>query len=103
MQKISPFLWYDTQAEEAAKFYTSVFKNSKMGSTTKYTEVSAKASGMKPGSVMTIAFEIDGYNFTAINGGPVFKINPSISFFIIRRMKKKLMISGRNFPKAENL
>ena len=90
MQKISPFLWYDTQAEEAAEFYTSVFKNSKMGSTTKYTEASAKASGMKPGSVMTIAFEIDGYNFTAINGGPAFKFNPSISFFYHSKDEKEI-------------
>ena len=73
MQKITPFLWFDNQAEEAAKFYTSLFKNSKIGSTTKYNEASANASGMKPGSVMTASFEIDSYSFTAINGGPVLK------------------------------
>ncbi len=90
MQKITPFLWYDNQAEEAAKFYTSVFKNSKIGSTTKYNEASANASGMKPGSVMTVSFEIDGYSFTAINGGPVFKINPSISFFYYSKDEKEI-------------
>jgi len=90
MQKISLFLWYDSQAEEAAEFYTSVFKNSKMGNVTKYNEESAKASGRPKDSVMTIAFEIDGYNFTAINGGPVFKINPSISFFYHSNDEKEI-------------
>jgi predicted 3-demethylubiquinone-9 3-methyltransferase (glyoxalase superfamily) len=90
MQKIIPFLWYDSQAEEAAEFYTSVFKNSKMGSTTKYNEAGAKASGMQPGSVMTASFEIDGYSFTAINGGPVYKINPSISFFYHSKDEKEI-------------
>ena len=82
MQKITPFLWYDRQAEDAAKFYISVFKNSKMGSVTKYNEASAKASGKQPGSVMTASFEIDGYSFTAINGGPVFKFSQAHSFFV---------------------
>ena len=90
MQKIIPFLWYDTQAEDTARFYTSVFKNSKMGSTTKYNEASAKASGMKAGSVMTASFEIDGYGFTAVTGGSVFKINPSISFFYHSKDEKEI-------------
>ena len=82
MQKITPFLWYDRQAEDAAKFYISVFKNSKIGSVTKYNEASANASGKQPGSVMTASFEIDGYSFTAINGGPVFKFSQAHSFFV---------------------
>jgi len=90
MQKITPFLWFDIQAEDAAKFYTSVFKNSKMGSVTKYNEASAKASGKQPGSIMTASFEIDGYSFTAINGGPVFKINPSISLFYHSKDEKEI-------------
>ena len=90
MQKISPFLWFDKQAEEAAKFYTTVFNNSKMGGTTKYNDASAAASGMPPGSVMTASFEIDGYSFTAINGGPVFKINPSISFFVHSKSEQEI-------------
>ena len=90
MQKISPFLWFDNNAEDAAKFYNSVFKNSKLGSITKYSDASAKASGMQPGSVMTASFEIEGYNFTAINGGPAFKINPSISFFIHSKDEKEI-------------
>ncbi len=90
MQKISPFLWFDKQAEEAAKYYTSIFKKSKMGGITKYNDASAAASGMPTGSVMTASFEIDGYNFTAINGGPAFKINPSVSFFIHSKDEKEI-------------
>ena len=90
MQKISPFLWFDKQAEEAAKYYTSIFKKSKMGGITKYNDASAAASGMQTGSVMTASFEIDGYNFTAINGGPAFKINPSVSFFIHSKDEKEI-------------
>ncbi len=82
MQKITPFLWYDTQAEDAARFYTSTFKNSKMGSVTKYNDASAKASGMKPGSAMTVSFQIAGQKFTALNGGPVFKFTHANSFFV---------------------
>ncbi len=81
MQKITPFLWFDNQAEEAVKFYSSIFNDSKTKSTTYYSEASSNAAGRPKDSVMTVAFEIDGYNFTAINGGPAFKINPSISFF----------------------
>ncbi len=82
MQKITPFLWFDHQAEEAAKFYTSIFKNSKVGKILRYDEASAKAAGGSPGSVLTIEFEIDGQKFTALNGGPDFKFNESISFVV---------------------
>jgi predicted 3-demethylubiquinone-9 3-methyltransferase (glyoxalase superfamily) len=82
MQKITPFLWFDHQAEEAAKFYTSVFKNSKVGKTLRYDEPSAKASGRPVGSVLTIEFEIEGQKFTALNGGPQFKFNESVSFVV---------------------
>jgi predicted 3-demethylubiquinone-9 3-methyltransferase (glyoxalase superfamily) len=78
MQKISPFLWFDTQAEEAAKFYVSIFRNSKIGKIARYGE-----AGPGPqGSVMTVAFELDGQQFTALNGGPQFKFNESISFAV---------------------
>lgn len=90
MQKISPFLWFDTQAEDAAQFYTTIFNNSKIGGITKYNDASAEASGMQPGSVMTASFEIEGYGFTAINGGPAFKINPSISFFVHSKDEKEI-------------
>ena len=82
MQKITPFLWFDNQAEEAAKFYTSVFKNSKVGKILRYDEASAKAAGGPVGSVVTIEFEIEGQKFTALNGGPDFKFNESISFVV---------------------
>ncbi len=90
MQKITPFLWFDNQAEEAAKFYTSLFKNTKIGVITKYSDESAKASGRPAGSVMTVAFTLEEYNFSAINGGPVFKINPSISFFYHSNDEKEI-------------
>lgn len=78
MRKISPFLWFDTQAEEAAKFYVSIFKNSKLGTVARYGE-----SGPGPkGSVMTVAFELDGQNFTALNGGPIFKFTEAISLVV---------------------
>jgi predicted 3-demethylubiquinone-9 3-methyltransferase (glyoxalase superfamily) len=82
MQKITPFLWFDHQAEEAAKFYTSVFKNSKVGTILRYDEAAAKASGRPVGSVLTIEFEIEGQKFTALNGGPQFKFNESVSFVV---------------------
>ena len=82
MQKITPFLWFDTQAEEAAKFYTSVFKNSKVGKILRYDKAAAKAAGQPAGSVLTIEFEIEGQKFTALNGGPAFKFNESISFVV---------------------
>src|SRR5258708_4173311 len=83
MQKISPFLWFDSEAEQAAKFYTSVFKNSKMGETLRYDEASAKVSGQPEGSVLTVEFELEGVKFTALNGGPQFKMTQAISFVIL--------------------
>jgi len=82
MQKITPFLWFDDQAEQAAKFYTSVFKNSKVGRILRYDEASAKTAGRPAGSVLTIEFEIGGQKFTALNGGPQFKFNESVSFVV---------------------
>jgi len=84
MQKITPFLWFDNQAEEAVKFYTSIFKNSKVGKILRYGEEAAKVSqsGRPEGSALTIEFEIEGQKFTALNGGPAFKFNESISFVV---------------------
>jgi predicted 3-demethylubiquinone-9 3-methyltransferase (glyoxalase superfamily) len=82
MQKITPFLWFDDKAEEAAKFYTSIFKNSKVGKITRYGEAAEKAAGRAAGSIMTVEFELEGQKFTALNGGPVFKFNESISFVV---------------------
>src|ERR1044072_6026521 len=82
MQKISPFLWFDDKAEEAATFYVSVFKNSKIGSITRYDGESAKTSGRPEGSVMTIDFQLEGQDFIALNGGPHFKFTEAISFSV---------------------
>ena len=82
MQKITPFLWFDNQAEEAVKFYTSIFKDSKIGKITRYGEAGEKVAGRPSGSVMTIEFEVEGQKFTALNGGPQFKFNESISFVV---------------------
>ena len=78
MQKIRPFLWYDTQAEEAAKFYTSIFKNSRIGKATRYGDA---GPGPK-GSVMVIEFELEGTEFVALNGGPHFKFTEAISLTV---------------------
>jgi predicted 3-demethylubiquinone-9 3-methyltransferase (glyoxalase superfamily) len=80
MQKITPFLWFDNLAEESVKFYTAIFKNSKVGTITRYGESAEKAAGRPAGSVMTVEFELEDQKFTALNGGPVFKFNESISF-----------------------
>jgi predicted 3-demethylubiquinone-9 3-methyltransferase (glyoxalase superfamily) len=84
MQKITPFLWFNGQAEQAAKFYASIFKNSKVGRILRYGEEVAKVSesGRPVGSVLTIEFEIAGQKFVALNGGPQFKFNESISFVV---------------------
>jgi predicted 3-demethylubiquinone-9 3-methyltransferase (glyoxalase superfamily) len=82
MQKITPFLWFDDQAEEAVNFYTSLFKNSKINRIFRYTEEAAEKTGLPVGSVLTIEFEIEGQKFVALNGGPLFKFNESISFVI---------------------
>lgn len=80
MQSITPFLWFDSQAEEAANFYVSIFRNSKIVSVARYGDEAAKASGRPKGSVMTVGFELDGQHFTALNGGPVFKFTEAVSF-----------------------
>jgi predicted 3-demethylubiquinone-9 3-methyltransferase (glyoxalase superfamily) len=79
MQRITPFLWFDDQAEEAANFYVSVFKNSKIKELSRYT--GEEPSGKK-GSVMTVAFELDGEEFVALNGGPRFKFTEAVSFVV---------------------
>ncbi len=82
MQRITPCLWFDDKAEEAAKFYVSIFKNSKLGNTTRYGEAAAEVSGRPNGSVMTATFEIEGQEFVALNGGPHFKFSEAISFMV---------------------
>jgi len=82
MQKITPFLWFDNQAEEAVNFYISIFKNSKIVGVTRYGEAGADVSGKPKGTVMTIAFRIEGQEFVALNGGPAFTFSPAISFVV---------------------
>jgi len=89
-QKISPFLWFDKDAEEAANFYTSIFKRSRILGVTRYDEAGSKASGMPKGSVMTVAFQLEGQNFTALNGGPVFKFSPAVSFVVTCKNQKEI-------------
>ena len=82
MQKITPFLWFNDNAEKAVKFYTSIFKKSKIGKIARYDEAGEKVAGRPAGSVMTIEFEIEGQDFIALNGGPHFKFNEAVSFVV---------------------
>jgi predicted 3-demethylubiquinone-9 3-methyltransferase (glyoxalase superfamily) len=80
IQRVTPCLWFDSEAEQAARFYTGVFKNSKITNISRYGEVGQEVHGKAPGTVMVVAFELDGHTFTALNGGPLFKFNEAISF-----------------------
>jgi len=80
LQKITPCLWYDSDAEEAAKFYAGIFPNSKLGAISRYTEAGREFHGKEPGSVLTVEFTLNGQTFTALNGGPIFKFSEAISF-----------------------
>lgn len=79
-QKITPCLWFDTQAEEAASYYVSVFKNSKVGKISRYGKEGFEIHGKAAGTVMTVEFEIEGQKLVALNGGPHFKFNEAVSF-----------------------
>ena len=80
LPKIAPCLWFDSQAEDAARLYTSIFPNSKLGAITRYGNAGQEVHGRAPGSVMTVEFELNDQPFTALNGGPVFQFNEAISF-----------------------
>ena len=82
MQKITPFLWFNDQAEEAVNFYVSIFKNAKIKSTSRYGDEGKEVTGRPKGSVMTVAFELEGQEYTALNGGPMFTFSPAISFLV---------------------
>jgi predicted 3-demethylubiquinone-9 3-methyltransferase (glyoxalase superfamily) len=90
MQKITPFLWFDDRAEEAVRFYVSIFPNSRIGNITRYGEAAARAAERPEGSVMTIAFQLDGQDFVAINGGPAFTFSPAISFVVGCRTQEEV-------------
>jgi predicted 3-demethylubiquinone-9 3-methyltransferase (glyoxalase superfamily) len=82
MQKITPFLWFDDEAEEAVNFYVSIFGNSKITGITRYGEAGSEVAGRPEGTVMTVAFQLEGQEFVALNGGPVFTFSPAISFVV---------------------
>jgi predicted 3-demethylubiquinone-9 3-methyltransferase (glyoxalase superfamily) len=89
-QRITPFLWFNKEAEEAANFYVSVFENSRIHAITRYDSETVKAVQRPAGSVMTVAFELDGQAFTALNGGPVFEFNPAVSLVVNCRTQDEL-------------
>ena len=104
-QKLTPCLWFDTQAEEAANFYTSIFANSRIKQISRYGNAGRDVHGKEPGSVMMVAFEIEGQTFTALNGGPQFKFTEAISFQVmcdsqdeIDRFWSKLSDGGHEGP-----
>jgi predicted 3-demethylubiquinone-9 3-methyltransferase (glyoxalase superfamily) len=96
MQRISTCLWFDSNAEEASRFYVSVFKNSKIKAVTHY----AEGMPMPAGTVLTVAFTLDGREFLALNGGPLFKFNPSISLVVNCRTQKEIDAYWRKLSKG---
>jgi predicted 3-demethylubiquinone-9 3-methyltransferase (glyoxalase superfamily) len=82
LQKITPFLWFDGQAEEAAKHYTSIFEGSRIEKVTRYGEVGREVHGREPGTAMTVEFSLAGQSFTALNGGPLFRFSEAVSFVV---------------------
>ncbi len=90
LKQITPCLWFDSQAEEAANFYTSIFKNSKIKNISRYGKEGFEIHGRKEGSVLTVSFQINGQPFTALNGGPLFKFNEAISFQVFCDTQKEI-------------
>jgi predicted 3-demethylubiquinone-9 3-methyltransferase (glyoxalase superfamily) len=90
MNKIVPYLWFDSQAEEAARFYASLFRDSSVGAIMRYSEAGARASGRPAGSVMTVEFRLEDQEFVALNGGPNFTFSPAISLFVKCRTQKEV-------------
>ena len=86
MQKITPFLWFDGQAEEAARFYTSIFKKSKIGKISRYGDVGPGPTG----SVLTVEFKLEGQDFIALNGGPTYRFTPAISLLVDCKIQKEV-------------
>ena len=89
-QRITPCLWFDGRAEEAAKFYTSIFKNSRITGVSRYKEAGREIHGQPPGTVLAVAFELDGQAFTALNGGPIFKFTEAISLRVSCRTQAEV-------------
>ncbi len=101
MQNITSCLWFDNQAEAAVNFYVSIFKNSRVGSMTRYGEEGAKVSGRPKGTVMTVTFQLQGQEFMALNGGPHFKFTEAISFMVKCETQKEIDEMWRSSPRAE--
>ena len=89
-QKVTPCLWFDTQAEEAANFYASIFANSRISQISRYGKAGREVHGKEPGSVMVVEFELEGQTFTALNGGPQFKFSESVSFQVMCDTQKEI-------------
>jgi predicted 3-demethylubiquinone-9 3-methyltransferase (glyoxalase superfamily) len=105
VQKIVTHLWFDNQAQEAVDYYVSIFKNSKIVNLARYGEAGAEASGMPEGSVMTITFQLEGQDFMALNGGPLFSFSPAISLLVncdtqeeVDQLWKQLSEGGEEQP-----
>jgi predicted 3-demethylubiquinone-9 3-methyltransferase (glyoxalase superfamily) len=90
IQRITPFLWFDGNAEAAANFYVSVFDDSRIVQVARYGRAGAQASGRAEGTVMTVSFELDGQAFVALNGGPAFRITPAVSFVVNCRDQQEI-------------
>jgi predicted 3-demethylubiquinone-9 3-methyltransferase (glyoxalase superfamily) len=88
--QITPCLWFDNQAEEAVNFYTSIFKNSKIESISRYGKEGFEVHGQKEGTVLTVNFQINGQPYTALNGGPIFKFNESVSFQVFCETQEEI-------------
>ena len=89
-QPLIPCLWFDSQAEEAARFYTGIFKDAKIVAITRYPEAGQEIHGQAPGTVMTVEFELNGQRFTALNGGPHFKFNEAVSFQVMCQTQEEV-------------
>ena len=105
-QRITPCLWFADEAEEAAKFYTGIFKNSRITTVTRYSSAGVEVHGRPAGSVMTVQFELDGQTFTALNGGPIFKFNEAISLQVNCETQEEIdyyweKLSAGGDPKAQ--
>jgi predicted 3-demethylubiquinone-9 3-methyltransferase (glyoxalase superfamily) len=106
VQRISPCLWFDSEGEDAARFYTGIFKNSRIKTITRYGKAGFEAHHRPAGSVMVVVFELEGQEFTALNGGPVFKFNEAVSFQVNCETQKEIdyyweKLSAGGDPKAQ--
>lgn len=102
-RKITPCLWFDTQAEAAARFYVSVFPNSRLGRISRYGNEGRDIHGKAPGTVMVVKFAIDGQNFVALNGGPRFTFDEAVRFRSIATARTRSTITGANSASTANM